>query len=136
MLTDQEIDALIEKANGRSGYMALLKHSDCREFARMVEAAERERMDRLYAVVSRIVENDHTVNITRLHDYTFGVSGVSADAVDGGPVEAVSAVPTESERLRAKVRHHLSMTTMSLYGTQSECKAARDALQRLLDDLA
>lgn len=50
-------------------------------------AAQRERMDRLYEVVSRIVETDHSVNITRLHDYCFGVPGVSADAVDGGPAE-------------------------------------------------
>ena len=43
-MTDQEIDALIEKANAGSGYMALLKHSECREYARMVAAAERERI--------------------------------------------------------------------------------------------
>lgn len=42
-MTDQQIDALINKANAGSGYMALLKHSECREFARLVEAAERER---------------------------------------------------------------------------------------------
>jgi hypothetical protein len=51
-------------------------------------AAERARMDRLYDVVSRMVEQDHVVNLTRLHDYCFGEPGMSAESVDGGPAEA------------------------------------------------
>lgn len=45
------------------------------------------------------------------------------------------ALQQERERWRGKVQFHLSRTTMSVYSTQPECKAARDALQRLLDDL-
>lgn len=33
-----------------------------------------------------------------------------------------------------KIRAHIGRCTMSVYGTQAECKAARDALERLLDD--
>lgn len=35
---------------------------------------------------------------------------------------------------RDKIEAHIGRTTMSVYGTQSECKAARDALQRLIED--
>ena len=41
---------------------------------------------------------------------------------------------TTDEVFRGHVYAHLSRTTTSMYGTQAECKAARDALQRLLDD--
>lgn len=41
----------------------------------------------------------------------------------------------ERERQGARVARHMSLSTMSVYGTQPECKAARDALQRLLDDM-
>jgi hypothetical protein len=40
----------------------------------------------------------------------------------------------ERERQREKIRAHIGRCTMSVYGTQAECKAARDALERLLDD--
>lgn len=49
---------------------------------------------------------------------------------------ADALLAAERERLRGEVLCHLSRTTMSAYSTQPECKAARDALQRLLDDLA
>lgn len=44
------------------------------------------------------------------------------------------AILAERKRQQAKIRFHLERTTMSVYGTQLECKAARDSLQRLLDD--
>ena len=50
--------------------------------------------------------------------------------------QAEAMVAAERERERAKVRFHLERTTMSVYSTRPECKAARDALQRLLDDEA
>lgn len=40
----------------------------------------------------------------------------------------------EQKRQREKIATHLGRTTMSIYSTQPECKAARDALERLLDD--
>ena len=40
----------------------------------------------------------------------------------------------ERERQSDKIRAHIGRCTMSVYGTQAECKAARDALERLLDD--
>lgn len=43
-------------------------------------------------------------------------------------------VATERKRQSDKVRAHLDRTVMSLYGTSAECRAARVALQRLLDD--
>lgn len=46
-----------------------------------------DRMARLYEVVSRIVEQGHGVNITRLHDYCGGEEGLSAESVDGGPID-------------------------------------------------
>lgn len=48
--------------------------------------------------------------------------------------DASGAVLQERERWRGRVRDHLHATTMSIYGTHAECKAARDALERLLDD--
>lgn len=48
--------------------------------------------------------------------------------------ELDAAVAAERERWRGMVRGHLHLSTMSIYGTQAECKAARDALERLLDD--
>ena len=45
-----------------------------------------DRMARLYEVVGRCIEQGHTINITRLHDYCGGEPGVSAEAVDGGPM--------------------------------------------------
>ena len=44
------------------------------------------------------------------------------------------ATKAESQRQREKIGAHIGSTTMSVYGTQAECKAARDALERLLDD--
>jgi hypothetical protein len=44
-------------------------------------------------------------------------------------------VETEHFRVQAMVEFHLSMTTMSHFVTEAECKAARDALQRVLEDL-
>ncbi len=44
------------------------------------------------------------------------------------------ALAAERERQADKVRAHIGRTVMSVYGTIAECKAARDALQRLLDD--
>lgn len=49
-----------------------------------------------------------------------------------GQLEA--AVLSERQRQRDKIEAHIGRTTMSVYGTQPECKAARDALQRLLED--
>lgn len=49
-----------------------------------------------------------------------------------GQLEA--AVLAERQRQRDKIEAHIGRTTMSVYGTQPECKAARDALQRLLED--
>jgi hypothetical protein len=49
-----------------------------------------------------------------------------------GQLEA--AVLVERQRQRDKIEAHIGRTTMSVYGTQPECKAARDALQRLLED--
>jgi len=49
-----------------------------------------------------------------------------------GQLEA--AVLAERQRQRDKIYAHIGRTTMSVYGTQPECKAARDALQRLLED--
>lgn len=43
-------------------------------------------------------------------------------------------VAAERERQRDKIDAHIGRSVMSVYGTQPECKAARDALQRLLDD--
>ena len=40
----------------------------------------------------------------------------------------------ERERQSDKISAHIGRCTMSVYGTQAECKAARDALERLLDD--
>lgn len=48
--------------------------------------------------------------------------------------DASGEVLAERERWRGRVRDHLRCTTMSIYGTHAECKAARDALERLLDD--
>jgi hypothetical protein len=48
--------------------------------------------------------------------------------------DAMAALAAERQRQRDKVRAHLGRTVMSVYSTQHECKAARDALQRLLDD--
>lgn len=45
-----------------------------------------------------------------------------------------SAVNRMKEKQREKIRAHIGRCTMSVYGTQAECKAARDALERLLDD--
>jgi len=36
---------------------------------------------------------------------------------------------------KAAIAAELERTTMSVYGTQAECKAARDALQRLADSI-
>lgn len=45
------------------------------------------------------------------------------------------AVREERQRQRDKIEAHIGRhTTMSVYGTQAECKAARDALQRLVED--
>jgi hypothetical protein len=44
------------------------------------------------------------------------------------------AVREEHQRQRDKIEAHIGRSTMSVYGTQPECKAARDALQRLLED--
>ena len=45
-----------------------------------------------------------------------------------------SAFQRMKERQNDKIRAHIGRCTMSVYGTQAECKAARDALERLLDD--
>jgi hypothetical protein len=45
-----------------------------------------------------------------------------------------AAQAAERERQRDKIEAHIGRSVMSVYGTQPECKAARDALQRLLDD--
>lgn len=45
-----------------------------------------------------------------------------------------AAVARERKRQRDKIDAHIGRSVMSVYGTQPECKAARDALQRLLDD--
>jgi len=63
-------------------------------------AAERVRMGRLYEVVSRMVEQDHVVNLTRLHDYCADEPGLSAEAVDGGPADAYEASIAAAERER------------------------------------
>lgn len=43
-------------------------------------------------------------------------------------------VQAEQARQRDKIRAHIAKSTMSVYGSVAETKAARDALQRLLDD--
>ena len=68
-------------------YNQLQREWITRTGAEDMAAAERERMTRLYEVVSRIVEQGNAVNITRLHDYCGGEQGLSADAVDGGPID-------------------------------------------------
>ena len=47
-----------------------------------------------------------------------------------------SAFQRMKERQNDKIRAHIGRCTMSVYGTQAECKAARDALERLLGDEA
>ena len=47
-----------------------------------------------------------------------------------------SAFQRMKDRQKDKIRAHIGRCTMSVYGTQAECKAARDALERLLDDEA
>lgn len=47
---------------------------------------------------------------------------------------AEKIMAAERQRQRDKINAHIGRTTMSVYGTQPECKAARDALERLLDD--
>lgn len=51
-------------------------------------------------------------------------------------LELVTRAAKERERQSDKIRAHIGRCTMSVYGTQAECKAARDALERLLDDEA
>lgn len=45
------------------------------------------------------------------------------------------AVREERQHQRDKIEAHIGRSTMSIYGTQAECKAARDALQRLMEDV-
>ncbi len=47
----------------------------------------------------------------------------------------IRGVETEHFRIKCMVEFHLSMTTMSHFVTEAECKAARDALQGVLEDL-
>lgn len=44
-----------------------------------------------------------------------------------------AAAEIDPMRQSDKIRAHIGRCTMSVYGTQAECKAARDALERLLD---
>jgi hypothetical protein len=48
---------------------------------------------------------------------------------------AAAAVAAEQELQRERVRAHIGRSVMSVYSTVAECKAARDALQRLLDEM-
>ena len=50
------------------------------------------------------------------------------------PGASDTSAAKERERQSDKIRAHIGRCTMSVYGTQAECKAARDALERLLDD--
>lgn len=50
--------------------------------------------------------------------------------------QAAALVAAERERWRLKLTAHRDRTVMSMYATVRECEAARNALQRVLDDKA
>lgn len=47
---------------------------------------EKERMERLYQAVSQCIDEDRNINLTRLHDYTFG-EDIPADSIVGDPID-------------------------------------------------
>ena len=49
---------------------------------------------------------------------------------------AEALMAAERERWRAHLTAHLDHTVMSCYASRHECEAARNALQRALDELA
>jgi hypothetical protein len=81
-----------------------------------------------------------TTELPKLPSLEFAVFDEFGDGADDrvrdyARAYAAAAVAAERELQRERVHAHIGRSVMSVYSTVAECKAARDALQRLLDEM-